>query len=237
MRKWERSTFCRVYVGVLSRFNINTTLEATILGKILDAAGPDGPVVSLHGGPHVLAEAFARYLGSGYRVKIVAYPTFNLQRTGASVFENLDRFSMREFVVNRLKSAEAWDWMGSCPALRKSVFTNDLSMPGLLDLVANIVGVCPLVLSYLKETGHKDDADSVPLWAFYLRHLNVVITALLFRTRGWTGNCTTVSLLAWNSGCVIFFWKFVSVIITFSVWFMLVRSGCGSVPWELLGTH
>ena len=56
VRTWDRSTFRRVFVAVLSRFSANTTLEATIMA-ILDAAGPDASVVSLHGGPHVLAEA------------------------------------------------------------------------------------------------------------------------------------------------------------------------------------
>ena len=59
--------FRRVCVAVLNRFSANTTLEAILLGKILDAAGPDTAVVSLHGGSHVLAEAFASYLGSGTR--------------------------------------------------------------------------------------------------------------------------------------------------------------------------
>ena len=54
----EKSTFCRVCVAVLSQFSTNTTLEATILGKFLAAAGPDVSVVSLLGGPHVLKEAF-----------------------------------------------------------------------------------------------------------------------------------------------------------------------------------
>ena len=65
VRTWERSTIRRVCVSVLSRFSENRTLEATVLGKILDAAGPDTAVVSLHGGPRELAEAFASYLGSG----------------------------------------------------------------------------------------------------------------------------------------------------------------------------
>ena len=74
-----RSTFRRVCVAVLSRFSANTTLEATILAKILDAAGPDISAVPLHGGPHVLAEAFASYLGGVYRAKLVEYPTFDLR--------------------------------------------------------------------------------------------------------------------------------------------------------------
>ena len=110
---WQRSIFRRVCVAVLNRFSANTTLEATVLGKILDAAGADTAVVSLHGGPHVLAEAFASYLGSGYQAKLVEYPTFDLrllkrclQRTASSVFGSLDPFSLTEFVVNRLKGAE-----------------------------------------------------------------------------------------------------------------------------------
>ena len=99
---------------MLNRYRANTTLEATILAKILDAAGPDSSVLLLHGGPHVLAEAFISYLGSGYHAKLIEYPTFDLrllkrclQRTAASVFWSLDPFSMTElFVVNRLKGAE-----------------------------------------------------------------------------------------------------------------------------------
>ena len=93
VRTWERSTFRRVCVAVLNRFSANTSLEATVLGKVLNAAGPDTAVVSLHGGPHVLSEAFASYLGSGYQAKLIEYPTFDLrllkrclQRTASSVF-------------------------------------------------------------------------------------------------------------------------------------------------------
>ena len=71
VRTWERSTFRRVCVAVLNQFSANTTLEAAVLGKILDAAGPDTAVVSLHGGPYVLAEAFASCLGSGYQAKLI----------------------------------------------------------------------------------------------------------------------------------------------------------------------
>ena len=62
--------------------------------------------------------------------------------------------------MNRLKGAETRDRMASRPALRKDIITNDLSMPGLVDVVANIVGVWPLIVSYLKETGRKDEGDS-----------------------------------------------------------------------------
>ena len=168
VRTWERSTFRRVCVAVLNRFSANTTLEATVLGKILDAAGPDAAVVSLHGGPHVLSEAFASYLGSGYQTKLIEYPTFDLrlmkrclQRTASFVFGSLDPFSLTEFIVNRLKEAETRDWMASRPTLRKAIITNNLSMPDLVDVVANIVGVWPLIVSYLTETGRKDKGDSL----------------------------------------------------------------------------
>ena len=158
---------------MLSRFSANTTLGATVLGKILDAAGPDAAVLLLHGGLHVLAEAFASYLGNGYQVKLIEYPTFDLrmlkrclQRTASSVFGSLDPFSLTEFVVNRLKGAETRDWMASRPALRKAIITNKLSMPDLVNVVANIVGLWPLIVSYLKKTGCKDEGDSLVVRSF-----------------------------------------------------------------------
>ena len=154
VRTWERSTFRRACVAVLGRFSASTTLEATILAKILDAAGPDISVVSLHGGSHVLAEGFSSYLGSRYRAKLVEYPMFDLrllkrclERTAASVFGNPDPFSMTEFLINCLKGAESRDCKASRPALRRAIITNDLSMPGLVDVVATIAEVWPLVVS------------------------------------------------------------------------------------------
>ena len=175
VRIWGRSTLRLICVAVLSRFDANTTLEATVLGKILDAAGPDTAVVSLHEGPHVPTEAFARYLGSGYQAKLIENPTLHLRllkrclhRTASSVFGSLDPFSLTEFVVNRLKGAETRDWMASRPALRKAIITNNLSMPDLVNVVANIVGVWPLIVSYLKETGRKDEGDSLVVRSFIL---------------------------------------------------------------------
>ena len=176
---------------MLDRFSANTTLEATVLGKILDAAGPDAAVVSLHGGPHVLAEAFASYLGSGYQTKLIEYPTFDLrlmkrclQRTASFVFGSLDPFSLTEFIVNHLKGAETRDWMASRPAMRKAIITHGLSMPELVNVVANTVGVWPLIVSYLKETGRKDERDSLVVRSFLvgicLLHQSVPITLCCF---------------------------------------------------------
>ena len=80
-----------------------------------------------------------------------------LQWTVASVFGSLDPISMTEVVVNRLRGAETMDWTASCPALRKAIFTSDLSMPGMVDVVANFAWVWAIVVSYLKETGRKED--------------------------------------------------------------------------------
>ena len=189
---------------MLSRFSANTTLEATVLGKILDAAAPDTAVVSLHGGPHVLAKAFASYLGSGYQAKLIEYPTFDLrllkrclQRTASSVFGSPDPFSLTEFVVNQLKGAETQNWMSFRPALRKAIITNNLSMPDLINVVANIVGVWPSIVSYLKETGRKDEEDSLVVSSFpvgiCLHHGNVSIAFIVFRRRVWTGTCIMTS--------------------------------------------
>ena len=135
---------------------------------MVDALGSDLAVASIIGGSTVLVEAFSEYLGSGYRQKLIDYPVFDLrlfgrclQRTSSSVFGSLDGLAMTEFIVNRLKGAETRDWMSSRPALKKAILTNDLSMPHLVDVVANNVGVWPCIVSYLKETGRKDDGDSL----------------------------------------------------------------------------
>ena len=52
--KWESSTLRCLCVAVLRHFCSITTLEATTVGRILDAAGPDVSVVFWHGVPHVL---------------------------------------------------------------------------------------------------------------------------------------------------------------------------------------
>ena len=73
---------------------------------------------------------------------------------------------MTEFIVNRLKDAETRDWMSFRPALKKAILTNDLSTPHLVDVVANIIGVWPLIVSYLKEMLRKDDGDSLVVRSF-----------------------------------------------------------------------
>ena len=168
LRCWDSSQFRRVCVAVLGRFSGDVSEEVAVLGRIIDAIGPDVRVVSVQGGPHALVEAYVNFLGSGYQQKLIEYPLFDLrlfkrylQKTASSVFGTLDPYSMTEFIVNRLKGAESRDCMASRPALKKAIITSRLAMPELVDVVANIVGVWPLIVAFLKETGRKDDGDSL----------------------------------------------------------------------------
>ena len=168
LRTWDVDTFKRVCVATLDRYSSDLHQEITALGRMVDALGPDVSVASISGGSTVLVEAFCEYLGSGHRQKLIDYPVFDLrlfrrclQRTSSSVFGSLHGLAMTEFLVNRLKGAETRNWMSSRPALKKAILTNDLSMPHLVDVAANIIGVWPLIVSYLKETGRKVNWDSL----------------------------------------------------------------------------
>ena len=154
LRTWHVDTFKRVCVATLDCYSSDPHQEITALCRMVDALGSDVSVASISGGSTVLVEALFEYLGSGYRQKLIDYPVFDLrlfrpclQRTSSSVFGSLDGLAMTEFIVNRLKGAETRDWTSSPPALKKAILTNDLSMPRLFDVVANIIGVWPLIVS------------------------------------------------------------------------------------------
>ena len=68
---------------------------------------------------------------------------------------------MTEFIVTRLKGAEHRDWMMSQSSLRRAIIIGELSMPSLVEVVSNIVGVWPLNVVYLKETSRKTDGGSL----------------------------------------------------------------------------
>ena len=145
---WYVDTFRRVCVATLDRYSSDPHQETSALVRIVDAMGADVSLASISGGSTVLVEAFCEYLGSGFRQKIIDYPVFDLwlfrrclQRTASSVFGSLDGLAMTEFIVNRLKRAETRDWISSRPALKEAILTIDLSMPHLVDVVANIIGI------------------------------------------------------------------------------------------------
>ena len=101
----------------------------------------------------------------------------NLQKTASTVFCTLDPLSMTEFIVTCLKGAEHRDWMQSRRSLRRAIVTIDLSLPGLVDVVSNKIGVWRLIVSYLKETGKKDKGDSFVAGLFLVFSINMIATA------------------------------------------------------------
>ena len=168
MRTWEKGTFRRVAVTVSDRFAVDATLELSVIVTVVAAAGGSASLAVNFGGSHLLADTYGEYLGSGYKHKLVQYPIFDLlllkrclQKASSSVFGSLDPFSMTEFIVTRLNGAEHRDWMMSRSSLRRAIITEELSMPSLVEVVSDIVGVWPLIVVYLKETGRKTDGDSL----------------------------------------------------------------------------
>ena len=65
-----------------------------------------------------------------------------------------------DYIVTRLKGAEHCEQMMSLSSPRRAIVTRDLAKPSLVELVANFVCVCPLIVSYIKGTGKKTDGDS-----------------------------------------------------------------------------
>ena len=168
MRTWEKGTFRRVAVDVVDRFTVDATHEVTVLGSVLAAVGSSASLVAISGGSHVLADTYKEYLRSGYSHKLVDYPRLDLrllkrclQKVSSSIFGSLDPFSMTEFIVMRVKGAEHRDWMMSRTSLCRPIITGELSMPSLVEVVSNIVGVWPLIVVFLKQTGRKTDGDSL----------------------------------------------------------------------------
>ena len=168
VRTWERGNFRRVAASVADRFAVDATHELSVLGSIVSAVGGSASLVAVSGGSHVLGDTYREYLGSGYSHKLVEYPIFDLrplkrrlQKVSSSIFESLDPVSMTEFIDTRLKGAEHRDWMMSRSSLCRAIINGELSMPSFVEVVSNIVGVWPLIVVYLKETGRKTDGDSL----------------------------------------------------------------------------
>ena len=168
MRTWEKNIFRRVAVAGTDRFAVDAQHELSVLGSVVATVGVSASPVAVCVGSHVLADTYDECLGSWYSRKLIENPVFDLrllkrclQKVSCSVFGSLDPFSMTEFIVTRLKGAEHCDWMMSRSILRRAIITGDLSMPSLVEVVSNIVGVWPLIVVYLKETGRKTDGDSL----------------------------------------------------------------------------
>ena len=216
-----------------------------MLGSVVAAVGGSASLVAVFGGSHVLADTYGEYLGSAYRQKLVEYPVFALrplkrclQKVSSSVFGSLDPFSMTEFIVTRLKGAEHRDWMMSRSSLRRAIITGELSMPSLVEVVSNIVGVWPLLMAYLKQTARKTDGDSLVIYyilhfCFSCNFFHMFILLFYFRNFRRRVSMATSILTRWqeaNSACFICFPKFVSpASCTFLMWFTLIRIHSGNL--------
>ena len=168
MRTWEKDTLGQVAVAVTDRLSKDATHDFSVLGSAVAAVGGSASLLAVFGGSHVLADTYPEYLGSRYSHKLVDHPIFELRllkrcvrKVSSSVFGSLDPFSMTEFIVTRLKVAEHRDWMMSRSGLRRAIITGELSMPSLLEVVSNTVGVWLLTAVYLTETGRKTDGDNL----------------------------------------------------------------------------
>ena len=168
MRKWEKDTFRRVAVAVTDLFPVDATHNLSVLGPVVAAVGGPVSLAAVSGGSHVLTGTYGENLGSGYSHELLEYRVFDLrllmrclQNMSSSVFGSLDPFSMTDFTVKPLKGAEHRDWMMSRSSLRRAIITGELSMPSLVEVASNIVGMWPLIVVYLKETGRKTDGDSL----------------------------------------------------------------------------
>ena len=157
--------------GVIDRYHGDASSDLVIPGQVLCAIGSGASLVSISWGSNPLVEGYKEYLGSGYMHVLLDYRTFDarllkrcLQKTASTVFGTLDPFSMTELIVTRLKGAENHHRMQTRQSLRKATETGDLSLPGLVDVVSNLVGVWPPTVSHLKKTVKKDSDDSLLVW-------------------------------------------------------------------------
>ena len=177
LRTWYGDSFRRAVIGVVDRFEKDATRELSVVGSLFAAVGSSASAFAISGRSHALAETYAEYLGSGYTERFVEYPIFSLRllkrclhKVASSVFGCLDPLSMKEVIIKRLKGAKHRDWLMSRSSLRYAIITNELRMPSHVEIFANIVGVWPLIVLYLKETVIKTDGYS---WVVYhIRYLN-----------------------------------------------------------------
>ena len=100
----------------------------------------------------------------------------------------------------------------------RAIETGILSLSGLIDVVSNIIGVCPLIVFHLKETGKKDSGDSFDVCLFLVAlnfvYLPLLVFVFLFRRKGWMDTSSPISWAEWSSACS--FWSLNYVIICIS---------------------
>ena len=65
LRTWEIHIFHKICLASMDRYSNDPHQQIALLGRIVDALGPDVSVVSIIGGPIILVETFCQYLVSG----------------------------------------------------------------------------------------------------------------------------------------------------------------------------
>ena len=91
IRSWDNNQLRRVCVSILDRFSSNVKEEVVVLGRIIDVLDPNDRVVSVHGGPHAIVEAYVNFLDSGYWSR--NWLSF---RCLTSAFSNAARIGLRQ---------------------------------------------------------------------------------------------------------------------------------------------
>ena len=208
VRTWD--TFRGVCVAVLSKCSREASRDAVVLGQLLSVVGPLLSLFALVGGSHELCDTYVELPRSWYQETLVEYPTFDLQllerclqKYAAVVFGSLHPFSMAEFIIVRLKGAEHKDWMACRHALRRAVVSGDFWMPSLVETVGNIVGVWPLIGSFLIVSWYS------LLQGFVSVFSSVTDGTLFFRRRKSMDTCILIRRRDWSFSCSLWFSKFV----------------------------
>ena len=211
---WKSTEFVRVAVATTVRYHSNPSGELTILGEIFCAIGSGTKLISLSGSSHTLVDCHKEYLGSGCTKTLVDYHTFDVRllkwclwKIASVVFRTPVPFSITEFTVTRLKGAEHRDWMQSRQSLRMDLKTCDLSFPGLLDVVSNIIEMWPFNVSYLKQAGQKDSVDSLVVGLLFLfsssHNCQNILVSFLFGKKKLMDTSTLSKWAGWGFTCSI----------------------------------
>ena len=168
MRTWEKTPSVGLLWPLQTVLPLMPNTSCQCSGQLWPLWVVRHPLLLFCRGSYVLADTYSEYLGSRYSHKWVEYTVSDLRllkrclhKASSSVFGPLDPFSMTEFIVTRLKGTEHCDWIMSRSSFRHAIITGELSMPSLVEVLSNVVGVWPLIVVYLKETGRKTDDDSL----------------------------------------------------------------------------
>ena len=174
IRTWKSGEFVRVAVAIIDRYYDNPNTKLTILRKILWAIGSGASLI-----PSLVAltlwwPATRKITGVATRRPLWTTPSsvFGFQTMPSknfigelcntrTLFNNrVPCYSLEGGVASRLDAIEAVSSIGHRNG--RSVFL------GLLDVVSNFIGVWPLIVSYIQETGKKDSGDGLVVWLLLL---------------------------------------------------------------------